>query len=49
MEKILYNHGQVLLNEESLDIISFAENVCMEECKLSLKLVDGEMDLRILN
>jgi len=38
-----------LLSEEAFDLDSFADNVCMEDCKLSLRMVNGEPDLVIKN
>ena len=29
-------HPDDLLSEEALDLVSFAENVCMEECKVKI-------------
>ena len=37
-----------LFSEEAFDVISFAENVCMEHCKIKLFFNKGEPDYQIL-
>lgn len=38
-----------LLSYDACDILSFSENVCMENCHLSLRMINGEPDLQIRN
>lgn len=41
-------HPDDLFGPESLDLESFAENVCMEECSVSVFLKDGDVDYIVL-
>ncbi len=42
-------HPDDLLGFDAFDIASFCENVCMENCQIALRLVNGQPDIQIKN